>query len=47
MTYYQLKRTEETKEYQETKSALRSEGAPLQGWLVSGQEWEEFGENVD
>ncbi|KAG8696841.1 hypothetical protein FRC08_006907, partial [Ceratobasidium sp. 394] len=42
MTYYQLKRTEEAKEYRAAKAALRSEGASLQGWLVSGQEWESF-----
>ncbi|KAG9127862.1 hypothetical protein FRC07_008308 [Ceratobasidium sp. 392] len=42
MTYYQLKRTEEAEKYQVSKTVLRSEDAPLQGWLVSGREWEAF-----
>lgn len=44
-TYCQLKHGAEAEQYQEAKSALRSPGAPLQGWLVSGQEWEDFGSN--
>ncbi|KAG8753333.1 hypothetical protein FRC12_011577 [Ceratobasidium sp. 428] len=42
MSYYRLKRVEGANEYQSIKNVLRSEGAPLQGWLVSGREWEDF-----
>ncbi|KAJ1311298.1 hypothetical protein OPQ81_009795 [Rhizoctonia solani] len=41
-TYYQLKRHNRAEAYQAAKSALRSPGAPLEGWLISGQEWEDF-----
>ncbi|CAE7229976.1 unnamed protein product [Rhizoctonia solani] len=41
-TYYQLKHHSRAEKYQATKSVLRSPGAPLAGWLVGGQEWENF-----
>ncbi|CUA76839.1 tRNA-specific adenosine deaminase 1 [Rhizoctonia solani] len=41
-TYYQLKRHNHAEKYEATKSVLRSPGAPLEGWIVSGQEWENF-----
>ncbi|QRV76644.1 hypothetical protein RhiJN_04659 [Ceratobasidium sp. AG-Ba] len=46
-SYYQLKRVEDAKEYQGLKDALRLPGAPLEGWLVSGQEWESFEAKLD
>ncbi|KAF8679620.1 Adenosine-deaminase (editase) domain [Rhizoctonia solani] len=44
-TYYQMKRCGCAEKYQFAKSVLRSPGAPLEGWLVSGQEWEDFEAN--
>ncbi|QRW19197.1 hypothetical protein RhiXN_00603 [Rhizoctonia solani] len=44
-TYYQMKRCGCAEKYQFAKSVLRSSGAPLEGWLVSGQEWEDFEAN--
>ncbi|KAF8609262.1 hypothetical protein BDV93DRAFT_484703 [Ceratobasidium sp. AG-I] len=45
VTYYELKHAEEAKEYHGIKTTLRATDAPLQGWLVSGREWEDFGAN--
>ncbi|CEL57849.1 tRNA-specific adenosine deaminase 1 OS=Gallus gallus GN=ADAT1 PE=2 SV=1 [Rhizoctonia solani AG-1 IB] len=44
-TYYQMKRSERAERYQVAKSLLRSPGAPLEGWLVSEREWEDFETN--
>ncbi|KAH7344863.1 adenosine deaminase/editase [Rhizoctonia solani] len=40
--YYELKHHSRAEKYQVAKSALRVPGAPLEGWLISGQEWEDF-----
>lgn len=40
LTYFEAK--QQAAEYQRTKTALRGEGGPLAGWIVSGEQWEGF-----
>lgn len=41
-TYFDTKRMHSAAWYQECKEAVRGKGAPLEGWLVSGEEFESF-----
>ncbi|SGY77205.1 BQ5605_C005g03579 [Microbotryum silenes-dioicae] len=43
LTYHQIKRSELATSYQSVKQAVRSVGAPLEAWLVTGEEFESFG----
>ncbi|KAG8948819.1 hypothetical protein FRC04_009283 [Tulasnella sp. 424] len=40
LTHFEAK--QKAAEYQRSKAALRGEGGPLAGWIVSGQQWEGF-----